>query len=273
MYTPLSDKEGSEQEHTTSETPLLEEGGLFSGKKRRHLTRYGYWILYFGSIVAISGLLHGIQQSLRKNGCECWDRFNAYSPVNDAVAPYPYVHREFNGSLWYQSPFKGPPTPEVEKAWYDIMKYGMISVTKTDIEMVKHPDWSAQFPPEAGGGYIAATIGSHQLHCLHYIWQDHYMTYFPKTQDKAQRVPELYERHYEHCVDYIRQSLMCQFDTGIIPYTWVLDHQNPTPNAYTHHKCVDWDALQTWLGNRTVQVPEGFKWHQPKDAVTMSYNP
>ena len=43
------------------------------------------------------------------------------APVNDAVAPCPYEHKQFNGSLWYQSPFKGPPTPEVEKAWYDVM--------------------------------------------------------------------------------------------------------------------------------------------------------
>ncbi|KAL9023681.1 MAG: hypothetical protein Q9196_007047 [Gyalolechia fulgens] len=154
-----------------------------------------------------------------------------------------------------------------------MMGNGLISVTKEDIEKVKHPDWSAQFPPEAGGGYIAATIGSHQLHCLHYIWQDHHMEYFPKTQDKQQRVPELYERHYEHCVDYIRQSLMCQFDTGIIPYNWVLDHQNPTPNANTHHKCVDWDALQSWLKDRAVEVPEGFVWYQPEDATSLSWNP
>lgn len=150
---------------------------------------------------------------------------------------------------------------------------GMISATKEDIEKVQHPDWSAQFPPEAGGGYIAATIGTHQIHCLHYIWQDHYMDYFPKTQDKKQRVPELYELHYEHCVDYIRQSLMCQFDTGIIPYNWVLDHQNPTPNANTHHKCVDWSALQGWLETRKVEIPENFTWSQPEDAISLDWNP
>ncbi|MCJ1375900.1 hypothetical protein MMC20_007138 [Loxospora ochrophaea] len=99
------------------------------------------------------------------------------------------------------------------------------------------------------------------------------MDYFPKTQEKKHRVPELYERHYEHYVDYTRQSLMCQLDTGIFPYTWVLDHQNPTPNANTHHKCVNWDMLQVWLENRKVEIPEGFKWYQPKDAVTLNYNP
>ena len=152
IYTPLSDKEGSEQEHTAgdrSETPLLDEGGLFSDKKRGNLRRYGYWIVYFGSVIAMSRLLVGIQQSIQNNRRECWDMFNYYckrvirvfleinelkrlistrpervsiAPVNDAVTPYPHVHRQFNGSLWYQSPFKGPPTPDVEKAWYDIMK-------------------------------------------------------------------------------------------------------------------------------------------------------
>jgi hypothetical protein len=66
---------------------------------------------------------------------------------------------------------------------------------------------------------------------------------------------------------------MCQFDTGIIPYNWVLDHQNPTPNANTHHKCVDWDALQNWLEDRKVEIPEGFQWSQPADAISLGWNP
>lgn len=28
----------------------------------------------------------------------------------------------WNGSLWYESAFKGPPTPEVEKAWHGLMQ-------------------------------------------------------------------------------------------------------------------------------------------------------
>lgn len=152
IYTSLSDEKGSEQEHTAgdeSATPLLDEGGLFFDKKRGRLRRYWSWIAYFASVMAMSGLLVGIQQSMQHNRRECWDMFNYYckhviilrprdqrterlistparrvstAPVNNAVAPYPYVHRQFNGSLWYQSPFKGPPTPDVEKAWYEIMK-------------------------------------------------------------------------------------------------------------------------------------------------------
>ncbi|KAF2973163.1 hypothetical protein GQX73_g292 [Xylaria multiplex] len=266
-YVTLADDSSLE-----SKEPFL-ENAVYPQKERSRAYKWLHWIYHGLSVVAIVGLLTCLQLMTRTTQLACWDKFNYYSPVNDAVTPHPYVHKVFNGSLWHQTPWTGPPTEAVEKAWYDIMKYGMISVTKEDIEKIHHPDWSAQFPAESGGGYIAATIGTHQLHCLHYIWQDHYMEYFPKTQDKKQRVPELYERHYEHCVDYIRQSLMCQFDTGIIPYNWVLDHQNPTPNANTHHKCVDWTALQNWLEKRAVEVPENFVWTQPKDAISLGWNP
>ncbi|KAF2823559.1 hypothetical protein CC86DRAFT_299218, partial [Ophiobolus disseminans] len=172
------------------------------------------------------------------------------------------------------SPFKGPPTPAVEEAWQALMEYGMIAVSASDYKRVNHSIRTAvKFPAEAGGGYMTTTVGTHQIHCLHYIWQDHHRDYFPEVTRKIKDIPEMYERHYEHCVDYIRQSIMCQFDTGLVTYDWVLDHQQPTPNSNAIHKCVDWDALQNWLRERAVDIPEGFKWQQPKDQESLSWNP
>lgn len=47
----------------------------------------------------------------------------------------------------------------------------------------------------------------------------------------------MYERHYEHCIDFIRQALMCNFDPGILPFYWVSQRQQPTPDGNTLHKC------------------------------------
>lgn len=82
------------------------------------------------------------------------------------------------------------------------------------------------------------------IHCLHYIWQYHYIDVSPEVQAKGKEIPEMYERHFEHCVDYIRQYLMWKFDTTSMPFNWVLDHQDPTPNGNTIHKCVNWHYLQ-----------------------------
>lgn len=203
-------------------------------------------------------------------------RANKYTaaPVNAALSRRPFVTTRFNGSLWHESPFKGPPTPAVEAAWHSAMRYGMISVTAADYERTGHSVRTAvQFPPEAGGGYMATTVGTHQLHCLHYVWKDHHRAYFPDMVRTAREVPDLYERHYEHCVDYIRQSVMCHFDPGLVTYEWVRRHQSPTPNANAMHKCVDWDAVQRWLRDRAVEVPDGFAWRQPEGGESLPWNP
>ncbi|KAI1182595.1 hypothetical protein F5B17DRAFT_178701 [Nemania serpens] len=235
-----------------------------------------HWIVHIVSLILIISLFtiaisfHGGTGEMTR----CWTMYNYYSPVNAALATRRYITTRFNGSLWYDSPFKGPPTPAVEEAWHSIMQYGVISVSGTDYERTNHSVRTAvKFPPEAGGGYMATTVGTHQLHCLHYIWQDHHRDYFPDVQQKAQKVPELYERHYEHCVDYIRQSIMCQYDTGLVTYDWVLKHQNPTPNSNAMHKCVDWDAVQEWLKQRAVQIPDGFVWKQPEGQESLEWNP
>lgn len=154
------------------------------------------------------------------------------------------------------------------------MQYGMIGVPASDIQAVGHNiGTAAHFPDSAGGDYIAVAVGTHQLHCLHYIWQDHHQSYFKEVQQKIRDIPEMYERHYEHCVDYIRQSLMCNFDTALVTYDWVLDHQNPTPNSNAMHKCVNWDGVQDWLKGRAVEVPDGFEWRQPEGQESLPWNP
>ncbi|MCJ1268850.1 hypothetical protein MMC22_008738 [Lobaria immixta] len=200
------------------------------------------------------------------------DTYLPPAPLLEAVDE-DYQKVRFKYSLWYKSPYKGPPTPQVHQAWQELMQYGQISVTADDILRIGHNLTSVQYPASAGGGYLATAMGTHAIHCLHYIWQDHYIGISPEVQSTKDSIPEMYELHYEHCVDYIRQYLMCKFDTTIMPFNWVRNHQNPTPNGNTIHKCVNWDSLQKWLKNRAVPVPEGFEWHQPADAITLDRNP
>ncbi|TWU70644.1 hypothetical protein ED733_000747 [Metarhizium rileyi] len=237
-------------------------------------TQIAPWILFHGAIAAtyivLIPYILPVSYTLRRQSCVT--KFNYYSPINEAIQEdYSYVR--FNGSLWYDSPYKGPPTPKVEQAWQDLMAYGTISVTADDITRIGHNLTAVQFPEAAGGGYLAVAMGTHQIHCLHFVWQDHHIASFPKAKASKEGASEMYERHYEHCIDYIRQTLMCNFDPGIIPYYWVRKHSQPTPDGNTRHKCVNWHALQDWLRHRAVKIPDGFEWHQPPDAVPLADNP
>ncbi|CAD6442281.1 17df0216-ab5f-4fdf-9299-d5be12ebca94 [Sclerotinia trifoliorum] len=261
---------GSENDSVFSpKRSLLEEDGIYS-KPTALRPSWKHWMFH---TINITMWFYLAVTTAPRSPRSCLEKFNAYSPILEAIDDDAFQEVKFKYSLWYNSPFKGPPTPEVQEAWHDIMKYGEIGVPASDILRVGHNLTAVQYPASVGGGYPAIASGTHALHCLHYIWQDHYIDILPSVAETKAQIPEMYERHYEHCIDYTRQYLMCNFDTTIIPLYWVRNHQQPTPNGNTIHKCVDWDRLQNWLAERAVQMPEGFEWRQPEDAVSLDDNP
>lgn len=61
--------------------------------------------------------------------------------------------------------------------------------------------------------------------------------------------------HLAHCLDIVRQQLICQPDTGLLGQVW----WNPSaPTAFvdfnTEHKCKNFDAIRQWAEER--QIPE-----------------
>jgi hypothetical protein len=121
----------------------------------------------------------------------------------------------------------------------------------------------------------------HHLHCLHLIsqtldfifhpdyyglnatnnpfdgqhsWQS-FIEYHPHDQKSSRpQDPFLDPIHVGHCVDSLRQALMCNADTST--YVW-----QPTPggkgsiNTFTNtqHMCVDFAALRDWAGQRRAE--------------------
>lgn len=70
----------------------------------------------------------------------------------------------------------------------------------------------------------------------------------------------------EHCIDLIRQDMMCTANTGVLPYIWVENITTPEPYFDMKYRCRDMDSLRKWedehstgiLGS-TIQKPSGVK--------------
>lgn len=58
----------------------------------------------------------------------------------------------------------------------------------------------------------------------------------------------------DHCVDDIRQALMCHADTSIVTFDWRPNWRRPWPNFSVDHTCVDWDALDDWAAERSFSA-------------------
>lgn len=57
----------------------------------------------------------------------------------------------------------------------------------------------------------------------------------------------------EHCIDFLRQSVMCHGDVGLITFEWSPTNLIPVANGTTH-QCVNWGKLDQWTKERTVDM-------------------
>jgi hypothetical protein len=93
----------------------------------------------------------------------------------------------------------------------------------------------------------------HQLHCLNfvrqYIWSDSYdADQVPTllTQD-GERSGEVNKLHATHCIEVIRQALMCNAD--LTPYLMfkTLGASPVTEDFNASHKCKKFDRITDWM--------------------------
>ena len=107
-------------------------------------------------------------------------------------------------------------------------------------------DWNTLFPPESRNGFTDLgphnrTFGvafMHQLHCLD-ILRIGYVT--NRTG---------FAHHFEHCLHYLRQALLCHADTTLEVTKPILVHGTwklRTNGVGSVHRCRDWTALRRYL--------------------------
>jgi hypothetical protein len=59
--------------------------------------------------------------------------------------------------------------------------------------------------------------------------------------------------HMEHCIEYLRQSIVCSADPTLEETHEHPQHHGPISNgANTTHNCRSWDQLKDWAAGRAV---------------------
>lgn len=61
----------------------------------------------------------------------------------------------------------------------------------------------------------------------------------------------------DHCIDQVRQSLMCSADTSIIPVQWNDATKSMRPRVDTVHTCKKYDSLLNWTSGRNLSSFRG----------------
>jgi len=184
----------------------------------------------------------------------------------------------FEGSLRRtSSPYKGPPTKEVDELWKKLVpgkaptasragasadsgSERIMVIAEPTFQKINASQHSAKAPSYLGTGRLAAFEGFHYLHCLHNLWKTHYPEFYAEEAAFAQDHREEWLEHVDHCVDMLRQKLVCDADPGLVTYSWLKNHYNPHPNFNVEHKCRSYDRLMAAAERYGVDMgtlPEG----------------
>lgn len=165
-----------------------------------------------------------------------------YSPVREAVK---WERVTSENELEEKNPYKGPPRPELDDAWHDLLKHSSIRVSEEDLRKINRTSIKLA---DGSGKYMAEINAYHHLHCLKLIRRVIYTDYYGQPEE------EMVWTHLEHCMEDLRQTIMCKADFSLLTYDWIPNYRKPWPNFKMDHECVDWKAFDDWAGERSFSL-------------------
>ena len=103
----------------------------------------------------------------------------------------------------------------------------------------------------------------HSLHCLNEIRKEVSKSLYPNSTYKShEHIDPSYlpagfqEAHMEHCVDRLRQAIMCHGDLTPSPlYSWP-EHSTILLGRTKEHTCRKWRPIRDWMDERWRESPK-----------------
>ncbi|KAG2063638.1 hypothetical protein BDR04DRAFT_1111304, partial [Suillus decipiens] len=248
-YSPVDAVDNDEEQ------PFADAAKIFRAGARPKLHILRMWpILSHGALICTSILFFTLWMGTPSP--HLFNELAVYSPANGAVDS---TIVRLNGTLDFPSIYRGPPSPEIDAAWARIARD--VRPTRMSLEeIIKAGEVDSpskvKFPAKFGGGFMVAMEAPHQLHCLNLLrkssWRDHYAPTDISFQDR----PGVIRMHLDHCIEMIRQNIMCSADVTLLTWDWVEGHDIPYPNFNTLHQCRDYEKILDWSAKHAVHVPD-----------------
>ncbi|KAG1742587.1 hypothetical protein EDD22DRAFT_786600, partial [Suillus occidentalis] len=165
----------------------------------------------------------------------------------------------FNGSLGAPSIYRGSPSPEIDAAW------NRISLDARPVRMTleqllrtgeKPSPSMAKFPDEYGGGYMATVEVIHQLHCTDMLRKASWGIHDESSGHDSHEPSDFWRTHLDHCIEMLRQNIMCRGDVTMLTYDWVEGVKDPFPNFDIPHRCRNFEKILNWVDDHQAYMPK-----------------
>ncbi|KAF7359821.1 Threonyl-tRNA synthetase [Mycena venus] len=180
-----------------------------------------------------------------------------YSPAQEAVE---YGITSY--AIGRNEKFRIPPSPALDKAWDNLyncdipfivsypnhvlisIQVGISQIPKSQATLL--PNKTHPIPGDEKN-YIVELDVFHNLHCLNMIRMRVHSDYY--LDSEAMEIG-----HLDHCIDWIRQALMCAGDTSVIVWQWDAAQNITTFQGDVVHTCRNFDKLREWGKSHAIRT-------------------
>ncbi|KAI0530390.1 hypothetical protein GGR58DRAFT_493584 [Xylaria digitata] len=250
------------QTHLLEETDQPFDGVLTRPKYQGNLQTYCSWAGHYAynffillSLFSIMSLLIvDIAWAQSSNAC-----------VNDTKARYtlpPHGVLQFEERPeWHglQHPWNMPPSDELDAVWEDLLVPINLRLTSEEVDLL-HENKTDRLQLD-NGDYVGALGVYHHLHCLNNIRRIVHWDYYQSRLAGGNLEP-FSKAHSDHCIDFIRQALMCHANVAMYTTKWIAESHAPQFAVISgggQSTCVKWESLNDWALQRAL-IPGSYKY-------------
>lgn len=66
--------------------------------------------------------------------------------------------------------------------------------------------------------------------------------------------PDEYGGAFDHCIENLRQNIMCRGDVAIVTYDWAEGIEDPFPNFNVLRRCRNFEKLLNWVDEHVRNI-------------------
>ncbi|PNP51747.1 hypothetical protein THARTR1_07516 [Trichoderma harzianum] len=149
--------------------------------------------------------------------------------------------------------YDDPRTEKGHKAWMNLFPKGKGYVSIKNIEAAGPvPDYVQDTSTDGTGRFSVAVF--HQLHCLYLLQSDLFEALEANITEP--------HSHTLHCLDYLRESILCTSDSTLEPFKPKFDSaadRKGVDGYGTPHQCRDFGKLRNWAERFRYNDNQGFE--------------
>ncbi|TEA06088.1 Oxidase ustYa [Colletotrichum sidae] len=150
--------------------------------------------------------------------------------------------------------FVGDPSPEIDANWEHITNGVVVDLKGEAAETVIGKTYQ-----KPDGSWYVGIEAFHQLHCLNMVRKSLHVDYYGINEPD----PHPHKMHIEHCIDALREAIMCRAELTFIPMEFNAKYRTGRPAFVAReHTCRNFEKILDWAhqypSNETLFVlPDG----------------